>query len=137
MADPSPARLYALLLGAVLTVAGIAGFFYVGSFDTGDVVPTESLLGVFEVNGWHNVLHLLTGLLGLTAAGSGLAARTYALGLGLLYLAIAIWGFVLGDGGVILDLVPVNTEDNVLHLLLGLLGLGAFAATPGKPRSSD
>lgn len=131
MADPSPARLYALLLGAVLTVAGIAGFFYEASFDTGDLVPTGDVLGVFEVNGWHNLLHLLSGLLGLTAAGSGGAARAYALGLGLLYLAIAIWGFVLGDGGVILDLVPVNTEDNVLHLLLGLLGLGAFAATEG------
>jgi hypothetical protein len=30
----------------------------------------------------------------------------------------------------LLDLIPVNTEDNVLHLILGVTGLAAGAATP-------
>jgi Domain of unknown function (DUF4383) len=129
MAHASPARLYALLVGGALTIAGIIGFFYDSSFDTGSDLESEAVFGVLEVNGWHNVVHLATGLLGLAAAGY--AARAYALGLGLVYLVVAIWGFAeTSDGfGVILDFLPVNTEDNILHLVLGLTGLAAGAAT--------
>jgi hypothetical protein len=45
---------------------------------------------------------------------------------------VAIWGFIIGSGDSILSIVPVNTEDNILHLLLGLAGLGAGAATPAR-----
>jgi hypothetical protein len=61
---------------------------------------------------------------------AGYAARQYALGLGIVYLIVAIWGFIIGSGDSILGFIPVNTEDNFLHLILGLLGLGAYAATP-------
>ncbi len=130
MEASSPAKLYATVVGAVLTIAGIIGFFYSGSFGSpGDV---DDVFGILAVNGWHNVVHLLTGLLGLAAVGY--AAREYALGLGLVYLVVAIWGFIIGSGESILSIVPVNTEDNILHLLLGLAGLGAGAATPaGAP----
>ena len=129
MADASPARLYALLVGGALTIAGTIGFFYDSSFDTGSDLESEAVFGVLEVNGWHNVVHLATGLLGLAAAGY--AARAYALGLGLVYVVVAIWGFAeTSDGfGVILDFLPLNTEDNILHLVLGLTGLAAGAAT--------
>ena len=42
---------------------------------------------------------------------------------------LALWGLIDSDG-VLLGLIPVNDEDNVLHLILGLVGLGAGAATP-------
>jgi hypothetical protein len=126
MEPSSPARLYATLVGAVLTIAGIIGFFYSGSFDSPGEV--DDVFGILSVNGWHNVVHLVTGLLGLAAAGY--AARQYAIGLGLVYVVVAIWGFIIGSGDSILNIVPVNTEDNVLHLLLGVTGLAAGAATP-------
>ena len=128
MEASSPAKLYATVVGAVLTIAGIIGFFYSSSFGSpGDV---DAVFGILDVNGWHNVVHLATGLLGLAAAGY--AARQYALGLGLVYVVVAIWGFVIGSGDNILGIVPVNTEDNVLHLILGLTGLAAGAATPAQ-----
>ena len=71
MEPPSPARLYATLIGAVLFVAGIVGFF-------GDL-------------SWLNYLHLATGALGLLLAG--IAARPYALCMGALYTGLAVWGF--------------------------------------------
>ena len=137
MSAASPARLYATVVGAALVVTGIAGFFYSASFDTGNRVLSDhdELLGILAVNGWHNVVHIVTGLLGLAAAGY--AARTYALALGLVYLAVAVWGFSeVEDGvGALLDVVPVATQDNLLHLVLGLAGLGAGAATPpDRPR---
>ena len=129
MAASSPARLYALLVGGALTIAGIIGFFYDSSFDTGDALTTDAVLGILDVNGWHNVVHIVTGLLGLAAVGY--AARAYALVLGLVYVVVAIWGFAetTNGVGVILDFLPVNTEDNILHLALGLTGLAAGAAT--------
>ncbi len=130
MEASSPARLYAVLVGGALTLAGIIGFFYEASFATGNEVVADDVFGLLAVNGWHNLVHLATGLLGLAAAGY--AARTYALALGLVYTIIAIWGFLEVENGfgVLLDLIPINNEDNVLHLILGLTGLAAGAATP-------
>jgi hypothetical protein len=128
MQETSPARLYAGLVGATLVVAGIIGFFY--SADFGSPGDVEAVFGILDVNGWHNVVHILTGALGLLAFGAGVyAARQYALALGVVYLVVAAWGFIIGDGDSILGIVPVNTEDNVLHLLLGIGGLGAGLAT--------
>jgi Domain of unknown function (DUF4383) len=128
MQERSPAQLYALLFGIVLVVAGIVGFFY--SADFGDPGEVDGVLGILDVNGWHNVVHIATGLIGLAVAGSYGNARAYAIGLGAVYVAIAVWGFIIGDGESLLGIVPVNTEDNFLHLLIGIAGLGAGAATP-------
>jgi hypothetical protein len=107
MEGASPARLYATLIGGALVVFGI--------------------FGVFAVNGWHNLLHLLTGGVGLLVAGY--AARGYALALGALYAGLAVWGFVVGDASI-LGFIPVDTADNLLHLALGALGIGAGLSTP-------
>jgi hypothetical protein len=129
MNETSPARLYALVVGAVLVAAGVIGFFYNSDFSTGDEVPRDAILGLLDVNGWHNVVHIATGALGLAAAASLAASRGYALGLGVVYLLVAVWGFAIGDGGVIASLVPVNTADSVLHLALGAVGVVAGLAS--------
>ena len=129
----TPAMLYAGVVGAVLVVAGIIGFFYNAEF-TSDESVRDAVFGVLDVNGWHNVVHILTGALGLLAYGAGAyAARTYALAMGIVYLVVAAWGFIVGSGDSILSIIPVNTEDNVLHLLIGLAGLGAGLATAAAP----
>jgi len=130
MQAASPARLYATVVGAVLTIAGIIGFFY--SSDFGSPGTVDDVFGLLDVNGWHNVFHLVTGLLGLAAAGY--FARTYALALGLLYAVLAVWGFIIGSGDSILGFIPINAEDNVLHLIIGVLGLAAGAASPAAKR---
>ena len=128
MEHSSPARLYAGLVGATLVVAGIIGFFY--SSDFGSPGDVDAVFGILDVNGWHNVVHILTGALGLLAFGAGAyAARQYALALGAIYVVVAIWGFVIGSGDSILSIIPVNTEDNILHLLIGVAGLGAGLAS--------
>lgn len=133
----TPAQLYALLMGATLVAAGVIGFFYNSSFDTGDSVTRDAVFGILDVNAWHNIVHLATGALGLAVFRSAPNARLYALGLGVVYLGVAIWGFVLGDGEVILSLIPVNTEDNVLHLIIALTGLAAgFASPPATTREA-
>jgi hypothetical protein len=75
MEQASPARLFTTLIGAALVLYGIAGFFHDSSFaapgDAGDA------LGLFAVNGWANVFHILTGAVGLLLAG--FASRRYAI----------------------------------------------------------
>jgi hypothetical protein len=137
MSQPTPARLYCTLVGAALVIAGLIGFFYSASFDSGSIdvrADSDEVFGLLAVNGWHNLVHIALGLLALAVAGSVAGARAYCLGIGLVYLVLAIWGFIDSDG-VLIGLIPVNDPDNVLHLILGLVGLGAGAATPtAEPR---
>jgi hypothetical protein len=131
--DSTPARLYAGLIGAVLLVAGIIGFFYSASF--GSPGDRDAVLGILDVNGWHNLVHLASGVAGLLAFSAGpRASRTYALVFGAVYIVVAIWGFIIGTGEAILGFIPINTEDNILHLILGVLGLGAYAASDPEPQ---
>jgi hypothetical protein len=132
----SPAQVYAVVIGATLVLAGIAGFFYNASFATGDGTERDAVLGILDVNGWHNVVHIATGALGLAVAASYPAARGYAIGLGVIYLLVTCLGFIAGDGDEIFNLIPINTEDNFLHLLIGVAGLGAGLVTPATPAPS-
>jgi hypothetical protein len=121
--------------GAALVVVGIIGFFY--SSDFGSPGNVDAVFGILYVNGWHNVVHILTGALGLLAFSAGLhAARQYALAFGAAYIVVAVWGFIVGSGHSILSIIPVDTEDNVLHLLIGIAGLGAGLALRAVPCSS-
>jgi Domain of unknown function (DUF4383) len=125
MAEPSPARLFASLGGALLLFAGVAGFFYSSSF--GRPGEVDELFGAFAVNGWSNLLHALTGAVGLLVAG--FAPRRYAMWVGLAYLGLAGWGFVLGDGEAILGFLPTDSGTAFLHLAVGLLGVLAALGT--------
>jgi Domain of unknown function (DUF4383) len=126
ISDRTPAQLYALLFGAVLLAVGVVGFAVDGSFDTGGGIEGDELL-LFEVNGWHNLVHIASGVLGLALARSRPGARLFALGFGAVYLVVTVWGFV--DGSSVLGLLTVNTADNFLHLAIALLGLGAGLAS--------
>jgi hypothetical protein len=130
-ADRSPAELYAGIVGAVLLIAGIIGFFYSASF--GSPGNVDAVFGILDVNAWHNLIHILSGALGLLAFASGWrSSRVYALVFGVVYIVVAIWGFIIGAHESILGFIPINTEDNVLHVILGVLGLAAYAMS--EPR---
>ena len=143
MEEASPARLYCLLVGAVLVIAGIIGFFYEGSFATGDSIKAEDVFGVLSVNGWHNLVHIAIGALLLIAAGS--AARGAALLVGVLYIVLCVLGFIatsnsgigfIAENNTLFKLVAVNNEDNVLHLILGITGVIAYYASRPVTRAA-
>ena len=107
----SPARAYCAVIGPILVIVGIVGFFYSTSFRT-DHHGDDELLGIFMVNGWHNTVHIVTGVLALLAVAYG--ARLYCWIFGIIYIVLAVWGFILGNEGVLLDIVPIDTADNFL-----------------------
>jgi len=133
VADRTPAQVYALLVGLALLAGGVLGFFYSASFAIGEAIEREAVLGILDVNAWHNLVHIATGALALAVAGSYSTSRAFALAFGVVYLLVAMIGFAVGDGEAIVGLVPVNTEDNVLHVLISLAGLLAYAAAPATP----
>lgn len=128
MEPPSPARLYASAVGALLLILGVVGFFYGSSFGSPGTI--DHTLGVFRTNGWENVLWIVVGALGLLLAGN--ASRAYALAAGLLLTVLGVWGLALGPGGAILGVFPAAGADEALHLVLGILGLLAAAGSPRR-----
>jgi hypothetical protein len=139
----TPAQWYCLLAGAALLLAGIFGFLADGSFDTAGSSDGEangnangelqgdSFLG-FEVNGWHNIVHLLSGLLLLSAFRKRTAAKTVALAFGIVYGLVALIGLI--DGNDVLGLIPVNPADNILHIALSLAGIIAALVSPREEK---
>ena len=126
----TPAQRYCQLAGLALLGAGIAGFFVDAAFDTGGSIDGDNLLG-FEVNGFHNVVHVASGLLLLAFAGRRKGAFYVALIFGLTYGLVALIGLV--DGETVLGLFPVNPADNILHIALSAVGVLAAAASDTGP----
>lgn len=127
MQNKTPAQVYALVFGVVLLVIGVLGFFADSSFGSGTDVSGDTFIG-FEVNGWHNLVHIASGLIGLAVWANPAMARIYALGFGAVYLVVTVWGFITGDH--VLWLLPVNTADNFLHLAIAVLGILAGLTSP-------
>ncbi len=106
---------FALLFGVVFTTVGVLGF-------VPGITQNGHLLGIFEVNTLHNIVHLLSGLAALAAAAVGFS-RQYFQVFGVVYALVTVLGFIMDP---ILGLIPVNGADNVLHIVLtaALLYLG-------------
>ena len=95
------------LLGLVLLVAGVAGFFAGGT------------LLIFQVDPVHNVIHIISGLTALLMTQR--YARECLVMLGVFYGVIAVFGFF--NGGDILGFFSTNLAGDYLHFAIGAIGL--------------
>ena len=82
-------------------------------------------LGIFQTNSIHDLIHLITGLVFLAVAfwaptKSSVTLTTF----GIIYLLVTVLGFA----GT-LGFLSINTADNFLHLLLGVVILIAGLST--------
>ncbi len=101
------------VLGAVLTLVGVLGF-----------VMESPLLGFFEVDMLHSIVHLVSGVVFLsTAAYAASNAQMVAKIFGVVYAVVAVLGFVLPD--ILAGMMAVNMADHVLHAALALVLLYA------------
>jgi hypothetical protein len=123
-------ELAALAVGATFLLVGILGFIpgVTQNFDNIEFAGHESgaeLLGIFQVSILHNIVHALFGIAGFLAARTVAASRTYLIGGGLIYAALAVYGMVI-DRVSDANFVPVNEADNWLHvgLAAGMIVLG-------------
>ena len=100
----------AMWVGVVILIVGLVGFVPA-------LVPGGKVLGLFLVDPFHNIVHILTGVLAIAAAmASDSAARLYFKIFGVVYALVTVLGFVTGSG--LFGLIPVNIFDNLLHLII-------------------
>jgi hypothetical protein len=109
-----------LAFGAIYLLVGIVGFFITGFDDFFAHNTNETLLG-FEINGMHNVVHILIGIAGLVLSRTLAGARTYGWLLAVGYGAAFIYGLLAINKEW--DFLSINAADNVLHILTALVGL--------------
>jgi hypothetical protein len=113
-------EILALAFGAIYLLVGVVGFFITG-FDDFFAHDTEEKLLFFEINGMHNVVHILIGVAGLVLGRTLAGARTYGWLLAVGYGAAFIYGLLAINEEW--DFLSINTADNVLHIATALVGL--------------
>lgn len=110
----------ALAFGAIYLLVGIVGFFVTGFSDFFAHDTGKNLL-FFEINGMHNVVHILIGVAGLVLARTLSGARTYGWLLAVGYAAAFVYGLLAINETW--DILSINVADNVLHLATAIVGV--------------
>ncbi len=129
----SPNRLVAVIFGAVYALVGLLGFTVTGAVEFAGP-DGELLLGIFQVNPLHNIVHLLIGLALLVGGIAGVrAAKTVNIIVGAAYLLLGIVGFFL-DGPA--NFLALNLADHFLHLATAIILLGVGLAADREVRNS-
>ena len=125
----TPAQTFALVFGAVYLLIGLVGFAATG-FDNFATFSPDVLL-IFSVNPLHNLVHLAIGAVWVGAASNHATAKTANLGIGVVYLLVALLGFL--EVEFVAELINIKEgagdPDNFLHLVSGAAGV--FFGTAG------
>jgi hypothetical protein len=121
-------RVYALVLGIVFVLVGIAGFIpalvtpvHPGDPPLGLSGSYGRLLGLFPVNVLHNLVHVALGVWALASCGRDGAARIFARGNAIIYAVLGVFGLIPGLH-TLFGLVPLYSHDVWLHLVLAAIG---------------
>ena len=119
----------ATAVGAVFLLIGVLGFI---PGITMEVDGVKKLLGIFEVDATHNLVHILSGLAFLAAAQKERWSRMAFQVFGIVYALVTLIGFIAGTDGTVLGLFHVNIADNILHLVLAATFLYLGFGTPER-----
>lgn len=116
----------ALIFAIVFLLLGILGFIPA-------LTPNHVLFNFFSVGIFLNIFYILIGLLALSASGSRVYARLFFKFFGVIFAAIAIWGFAMNGE---LRLVHTSIYDSFFYLLAAIIAL-YLGFTSKLPRSYD
>lgn len=130
-------RRFALVLGLIYLVVGLAGFLPTFlATPPADAPPLTItalygyLLHLFPVNVLHTVVHLLVGAAGLAAAGHTGRAVAYARTLAVVFAVLTVMGIIPGLNTVF-GLLPLHGHDVWLHAVTALVSAYfGFVARP-------
>lgn len=121
--------------GAVYLLVGLLGFAVTSGVGFA-ATDGEKLLGLFEVNPLHNVVHLLVGALLVAAASRGepVAGQVNTF-VGGVYLLVGVIGLFLPGSDA--NILALNGLDNLLHFASSgvLLAAGLSAGKAVAPRT--
>jgi hypothetical protein len=132
-----PAQIFALIVGVVYLAIGVLGFAATGTAGFVDD-GTDKVIG-FDLNGFHNVVHIGVGLflLAVSRLRDPVITQGVLIGGGLVYIVAAFLGFT--NNAQILSIDDSVAPDNFLHLFSGLAALivGLASAAGTEPRPID
>jgi hypothetical protein len=121
MGNRSMVQAVAAVFGAIYVVAGVLGFFI------------HPLLGIFQVNFLHNLVHIAIGIGGLAAASSLANSKTFCQTAGVILLLLGLIGIGVANP---FGLLYIGGADVALHLVTGgVLAYFGFVA-PVSTRSA-
>lgn len=107
-------KTWGLIFGVVFLLIGVLGF-------VPGITSDGMLLGIFEVDTTHSIVHILTGIIALAVMNSEKSASIFFKVFGTVYGLVAIWGLV--GSGSIFGLFHANLADNILHLVIAIVML--------------
>ncbi len=121
------AKKSALVIGIIFVLVAILGF-----------IPGNGIVGegaLFDAGVVHSIVHLIFGIV-LLAVASKPSAASALKWVGIIYLIVAILGFIWGS---VLGIFAVNGADNLLHLVLGIViaALGWSASKSSAPMAAQ
>jgi uncharacterized membrane protein len=122
-------RIAARIFGIVFLLIGILGFFPV-------FTPNNNLLGIFEVNTVHNLIHILSGLAALAGSTSYAYSRLYFQVFGVVYGLVTLLGVFYGNSAL-LGIVAHNVADIFLHAVITAGALYLGFGTPRKEAATS
>ena len=106
----------AVIFGILFVAGGVLGFVPA-------VNPGGKLLGMFDVNGAHNLVHIATGVVALIVGfASDKASRIFFQVFGIVYAAVAALGFFYGNQPL-LGMISNNVADTWLHVVVAAISL--------------
>lgn len=130
----TPAQGFALGVGVVYMLIGLIGFGVTGFNGWFDQFYAEKLM-VFPLNGIHNLVHIVIGLVWMMSSSTFAKAKRVNLVLGVALGVVALLGFA----GLAkwLAIEGAGSPDNYLHLITALASiyLGLAGATGRLGRS--
>lgn len=98
------------ILGTILIVIGALGFL------------NDPVIGLFEVDILHNIVHLMTGILIVAFSNTPTHSKILLKTFGVIYGVAAILGFII-PGDVFLGIVEINNADDILHVVFSSIFL--------------
>jgi len=115
------AKMAAIVIGIVFVIVGVLGFI---------PNPIVGPSGIFVTNTLHDLIHLISGIVLLAGAFSSLGSSMALKIIGIVYALVAVLGFFALSNGMLLGLIPVNSADQWLHVVLAVVILVAGFALP-------
>lgn len=118
------ARIAAIVIGIILVLVGLLGFF------------NNPVIGLFQVNPAHNLVHIISGIVLLAGAYSSLGSSMALKIIGIVYAIVAILGFFLVSAdGMLLGFIAMNPADQWLHVVLAVVILAAGFLLPDDDKA--
>jgi hypothetical protein len=135
MTERNIVRVLGIAFIAIALMGLIPAFIQPAPMATPQLVTTPGygyLLGLFPVNFWHNIVHLLFGIWGLSASRTVLASQRYGRSLAVIYGVLAVMGLI-PYLNTTFGLIPLFGHDVWLHAVIA--AAGAYVGFGGRQRA--